>query len=138
LKKKKIIVLCLLAAAIVLELLPYGAVLIFGNPDGTSNRVTFSYFDLRPYGYANFAPLITAILTSALFIMFLVYMFSNNAELYKKIKGVSIVAVIVSFMPLFHGIKSYTVTGFLISIVLLMVIIVLQLKFPGVIRKIDK
>jgi len=128
LKKKRIIVLCLLAIAIVLELLPYGAVLIFGNPDGTRNRETFSYFDLRPYGYANFAPLITAILTSVLLFMFVVYMFNNNAELYKKIKGVSIAAVIVSFMPLLRGLENYSVTGFAISVVLLVVCIVLQLK----------
>ncbi|MBE5949579.1 MAG: hypothetical protein E7261_11230 [Lachnospiraceae bacterium] len=127
-KKKRIIVLCLLAIAIVLELLPYGAVLIFGNPDGTRNRETFSYFDLRPYGYANFAPLITAILTSVLLFMFVVYMFNNNAELYKKIKGVSIAAVIVSFMPLLRGLENYSVTGFAISVVLLVVCIVLQLK----------
>ena len=127
-KRRKIVVLCLLAIAIVLELLPYGAVLIFGNPDGTGSRTTFSYFSIIPYGYANFAPLITAILTSVLFIMFFVYMFNNNAELYKRIKGVSIAAVIISFMPLLRGIENYTVTGYAISVMLLLVFVVLQIK----------
>ena len=134
-KRRKIIVLCLLAVTIVLEFLPYGAVIIFGNPDGTRNRETFSYFDLRPYGYANFAPLITAILTSVLFIMFLVYMFNNNPELYKRVKGVSIATVIVSFMPLLRGVKNYTVTGFAISVALLLVFIILQLKDKKCVEK---
>lgn len=126
--KKKIIVFGLLAIAIVLELLPYGAVLIFGSPDGMRNRTTFSYFSTIPYGYANFAPLITAILTSVLLVMFVVYVFNNNSELYKRIKGVSIAAAIVSFMPLLRGFENYSVTGFAISVVLLVVCIVLQLK----------
>lgn len=49
-----------LAAALVLELLPWGAVLVFGRPaeDGTIGRFreTFSYFSLTPAGYANFFP----------------------------------------------------------------------------------
>lgn len=92
------------------------------------NRTTFSYFSTIPYGYANFAPLITAILTSVLLVMFVVYVFNNNSELYKRIKGVSIAAAIVSFMPLLRGFENYSVTGFAISVVLLVVCIVLQLK----------
>lgn len=118
-----------------MELLPYGAVLTFGSPDGMLNRTTFSYFSTIPYGYANFAPLITAILTCVLFIMFMVYMFNNNAESYKRIKGVSITAAIVSFMPLLRGLENYSVTGFAISVVLLVVCIVLQLKFLRVTGK---
>lgn len=127
-KKKKIIVLCLLVIAIVLELLPYGAVLTFGSPDGTRSRETYSYFDLKPYGFSNFAPLITAILTSVLLVMFIAYLFSNDDVLYNKIRGVSIAAAIVSFMPLLRGLENYSVTGFAISVVLLVVCIVLQLK----------
>lgn len=53
----------ILIATIVLEALPYGTVLIFS--DGPDNRIrrTFSYFSLTPFGYANFFPLITALLT---------------------------------------------------------------------------
>ncbi len=127
-KRRKIIVLCLLAITIVLELLPYSAVLVFGNPDGMRNRTTFSYFSTIPYGYANFAPLITAILTLVLLVMFIAYLFSNDNALYNKIRGVSIAAVIVSFMPLLRGFENYSVTGFAISTVLVVVCVVLQLK----------
>ena len=38
---------------IVLEILPYGAVCNFANPEGEVLRETFSNFDLTPFGYAN-------------------------------------------------------------------------------------
>ena len=64
--------LCLLAA-FVLELTPYGAVLNFARPmeDGAIGtfRATFSYFDLTPFGYANFFPLLTAVLTVLLLLL---------------------------------------------------------------------
>jgi hypothetical protein len=52
-------------AAVILELLPYGVVLRFGQPDGEPIRQTFSYFSLIPYGYAAFSPLITAVMSMA-------------------------------------------------------------------------
>ena len=44
--KKKMITLALLLSALVLEILPYGAVLNFANPEGESWRKTYSYFRL--------------------------------------------------------------------------------------------
>ena len=52
-----------LALAFVLELLPIGAVLVFAPSPEERLRVTVSYFDLVAFGYANFAPLLTGILT---------------------------------------------------------------------------
>ena len=49
-----------LVAAFILEILPYGAVLNFGNPDGTVTLVYYSYFDMVTFGNANFGPVPTA------------------------------------------------------------------------------
>ena len=60
---KKVCLAVLPALTIVLELLPLGAVCIFATSPTERVKETFSYFSLTPFGYANFAPLITAILT---------------------------------------------------------------------------
>ena len=70
--KKKVIVLCILLCTLVLEILPLGAVCNFGNPEGEPFRETYSYFSLIPYGYANFAPLITAVLTCVLLLIIII------------------------------------------------------------------
>lgn len=65
-KMKKLLLVSFPIIAFVLELLPYGVVLNFANPEGEPWRRTYSYFSLTPFGYANFGPFITAILTCAL------------------------------------------------------------------------
>ena len=60
---KKISLVVFPALTIVLEALPMGAVCTFAIFPTERVRETFSYFSLIPFGYANFAPLITAILT---------------------------------------------------------------------------
>lgn len=55
-----------LCAALVLELLPWGAVLCFAKgPNESFPPQYYSYFSLTPFGYANFTPLITGLLTAA-------------------------------------------------------------------------
>lgn len=49
-KKKNIIPLLLTAAAIVFEILPYGAKLTFALDGGETKEELFSYFSLTPYG----------------------------------------------------------------------------------------
>ena len=58
-KKTRILALIINGAALILEALPISAVLIFATPDATHRR-TFAYFDMILFGYANFAPVITA------------------------------------------------------------------------------
>ena len=66
---KKVCLAVLPALTIVLELLPLGAVCIFATSPTERVKETFSYFSLTPFGYANFAPLITATLTVAIFLL---------------------------------------------------------------------
>ena len=64
--KKRFLYLILPIITLILEALPYGAVCIFASSPTEKHRETFSYFDLTPFGYANFAPLFTAIITCSL------------------------------------------------------------------------
>ena len=50
-------------AVLVLEILPFGAVLIFADGPDIRLRNTFSYFSLMPFGYGHIFPLITAHIT---------------------------------------------------------------------------
>ena len=119
-RKQPIILIAVLIAILVLEIFPYGAVLHFANPDGEPFRATFSYFDPTPYGYANFGPFITAILTCVLLTLSVINLFADKCK--KAIKIISFVALITSLMPLF--VNCYSMIGGVISILLLAVVII--------------
>lgn len=112
--KKKIILLCTSLAALILEILPYGAVLNFGNPEGEPFRATYSYFDLTPYGYANFGPLITAILTCVLLVIIILSLLLKK-DWSKSISIISAIAAVISLTPLLFGIESFSFVGAMIS-----------------------
>ncbi len=112
--KKKITILVATLAALVLEILPYGAVCNFANPEGSPFRRTFSYFDLTPFGYANFAPFIVALLTSALLILTLVSIFTKK-QLRAPTLTVSALATVLSLTPLLYGVSFYSLVGALIT-----------------------
>ena len=54
-----------LFAALLLEILPVGAVLIFAPAPGERVTESFSFFSLTPFGYANFFPLFAGVSTAA-------------------------------------------------------------------------
>lgn len=126
-KKQKIALIAFPIIAIILEILPFGAVLNFAG-DGESVRRTYSYFDLTPYGYANFGPFLTAILTCVLLLLSLIFLFKESKGLKKSITIVSAMAVFTSVMPLFLGLNCYSVVGVLISVVLISELCVLIIK----------
>ena len=94
--------LCLLAAFI-LELTPYGAVLVFGRPaeDGTIGRFreTYSYFSLMPVGYANFFPMLTGILTAILLGLGTLHLLRPRKRLGDFLFVLNAVALVFSVMP---------------------------------------
>lgn len=116
LKKYSLIVLPIIA--IILEILPYGAICNFANFEGEILRYTFSYFDLTPFGYANFGPLFTAMLSCVLLLLALVAIFKQSKVLETIIKVISGIAIVTSLMPLMLGIIFFSVIGVLISLVL--------------------
>lgn len=115
--KKKIIMLCTTIIALVLEILPYGAVCNFANPEGEPWRRTYSYFDLTPFGYANFAPFIVALLTCVLIIIIVVSLISKKT-MRTPILAVSAITTVISFAPLLYGISFFSIVGAFISVAL--------------------
>ena len=115
--KNKFIMLFTTFVALILEILPYGAVCNFANPDGEPWRYTYSYFDLTPFGYANFAPFIVALLTCVLILLIILSLVSKK-EMKAPILAVSAIATVLSLAPLLYGISFFSIVGAFISVAL--------------------
>lgn len=76
-------------------------------------KETFSYFSLTPFGYANFAPLITATLTVAIFLLSLFSL--KKKGVLKALFVLSIITVVISLLPLMYGLNYYTLVGAFIT-----------------------
>ncbi len=127
-KKIKITMLVSYIVALILELLPYGAVLNFANPEGEPWRNTYSYFDLTPFGYANFGPFLTAILTCALLLITVILLFKNAKGLMKIARILGVISVVTSLMPFMFGGDYITVIGVAITVVLALGVCVAFIK----------
>ena len=114
--KKRLMYLILPVISLVLEILPYGAVCNFFDPEGGTFRETFSYFSLVPYGYANFSPLLTAIITCVVFVLLIIYAFNGSRGVLKTSRVLLCVGVLLSLCPLLYGIESFSVVGGFISL----------------------
>lgn len=126
--KKKIITLALLLSALVLEILPYGAVLNFANPEGESWRKTYSYFSMTPYGYANFGPFITALLTCVLLVIIILsILLKKNWS--RSISIISAIATLTSLAPLMFGFSNFSLVGAMISACILATFVISRIKF---------
>lgn len=117
-KVKKWIQFSLSLTTLILELLPNGAVLNFANPEGNPLRETYSYFSLTPFGYANFGPFITAILTCVLLVLAIVGLFKYGKGLKIAMLNMSGFATVASLMPLMFGTDYITPTGAIITVFL--------------------
>ena len=117
-KIKKSLFVVLPLVALILELLPNGVVLNFANPEGEPWRRTYSYFSLTPFGYANFGPFITAILTCVMLILVIFYLFKPHKGLNTAITNVAGFATAASLLPLMFGFDYITVIGVIITLLL--------------------
>lgn len=113
--KKRLLYLILPIVTLILEILPYGAVCNFANPKGEPWRKTFSYFDLIPFGYANFAPFLTALATCAILILLFAYLFIEKPRIISVTKVFLCIGAVLSLCPLLYGINFFSVVGALIS-----------------------
>ena len=125
--KKKMITLALLLSALVLEILPYGAVCNFGNPEGEPWRVTYSYFSMIPYGYGDFGPLITAIL-SCVMLVIIVLSILLKKDWSRSISIISVIATIASLAPLMFGFSNFSIVGAMISTCILATFVISRIK----------
>lgn len=106
-KHKRIIRLLLPVLTVLLlllELLPYGVVLRFAQPEGNVILQTYSYFDLTPWGYATFTPLLTALLSVVLLVLTAAALFRRNPrKVNSSIIAVSLPAAVLSLVPVLTG-----------------------------------
>ena len=117
--KKRLLYLILPLITLILEILPYGAVCVFASSPTDRIKETFSYFDLIPFGYANFAPFITAIITCVVILLLVGYCFTAKEQLARLARNVLCVGMVISFGPLLFGIEFFSVVGILISLSLI-------------------
>ena len=119
--KKRLLYLILPIVTLILEILPYGAVCNFMRPATTEGlppgrfRELYSYFDLTPFGYANFAPLITAVITCIVLLMIVIYCLTDNQKWAFRAKNTLYVCAVFSLGPLVFGISFFSVVGALIT-----------------------
>lgn len=124
--KKRFFLLILPILALILEALPYGAVCVFAATKGNYFRQTYSYFSLIPFGYANFSPLITALLTCTVLIVLTVYCFTGKRSAATAARVLLIIGTVISLGPLVFGFAFFSLIGGLISISLLTELVLLQ------------
>ena len=124
--KKRFLYLVLPVITLILEILPYGAVCIFATSPTETIRETFSYFDLIPFGYANFAPLLTAIITCLVFVLLLIFCIKGNIRMAVKAKNILYVAIVMSLGPLIFGIEYFSLVAGLITFSLIGELLLLQ------------
>ena len=127
-KKKTIVAFLTAWIAFGFELLPWGAVLQFGQPDGDPIRKTYSYFSLTPYGYANFFPFLTAILTCLLLANFVLFFIFKKEKNLRSCFYLSLVGTVFSLLPLMYGIANFSVGGLGISLALVASVLLLWEK----------
>ena len=115
---KRIALLVLPLTALILELLPSGVVLRFANPEGEPWVRTYCHFDLTPFGYANFGPLIAAVLTCMLLLLVVIYLIKPRKGLNTAIMNVSGFAAVAAFAPVMFGLEYLTVIGIVVRLLL--------------------
>ena len=114
--KLKILLVVNTILILILEALPFGAVLNFAAAPGEPHlRETFSYFSLTPFGYANFGPFLTAMLSCVLFIVSGLYLIQKSRHLAKLVFISASLAFAMSMMPLFGGFDHFSLVGVLIT-----------------------
>ena len=115
---KRIALWVLPLTALILELLPSGVVLRFANPEGEPWVRTYCHFDLTPFGYANFGPLIAAALTCVLLLLVVIYLIKPRKGLNTAIMNVSGFAAVAAFAPVMFGLEYLTVIGIIVGLLL--------------------
>lgn len=110
------------ALALGLECLPWGAVRCIALPgsDGSVGhfRELYSYFAFMPFGWGNFAPLVTAAGTCAALLMLAVYILTGRGGWAKAGRGTLAACAVISLGPLLLGLRYVSAVGCLVTLAL--------------------
>ncbi len=102
-----------------LETLPKGAVCKFADVPDSAIIKTYSYFSLTPFGYANFGPLIAAVLTAAMLIAGILYSLNGKNGLLTAHRCLTAAALGASALPaVMFGTEYLTDVGAMITLTL--------------------
>ena len=123
--KKRLLLIYLPIMTLALEGLPMGTVMYFGNPSGEPHRQTFSYFDPIHWGYADFAPNLTALLTCTLAILAVIGAIRGTKRLGRATVTVAVLAAVFSLLVLWVG---FTFIALGVSLLLLLTAVTAVLK----------
>ena len=128
-RKRPFVLLAITVMILILEIIPYGAVLEFAHmsPDLTLSYYEqhFSYFDPMVYGHGHFGPLITAVLSCMLAGIAVITIFFENRAVRIALRVVSVLTLLFSLTPVLTG--CYSPVGMAIS-ALLVVTCIISLK----------
>jgi transcriptional regulator with XRE-family HTH domain len=119
------VLLCQLTV-LVLEMLPDVVMLPFASGPNKWVTKTFSYFSLTPFGYAEYFPLLTGVLTITVIVFCIISLMKKKRapKLQNAAFMCSIIAIVLSFLPLFkYGEKYMSVINYTISALILISII---------------
>ena len=127
----EIIEIITMLVILILEILPYGVVLNFSHvtEDGSIDLFPkyYSYFDLMPFGYAHFTPLIIAVLTCLLIVLYVVKLIKKNVLLDYIVIGILIFIVLLSILPILIG---YGITIINVFVIILIGIVLILNFLP--------
>jgi len=115
---KKLALVFLPVVALILEILPYGAVLVYSPSPAEEIIETYSYFSLTPLGYANVGPFLTAFSTCVILIVGILALIKGSRKLHIMHFFMALIAVADSLMPLMFGLDYYPVPAVVITVLL--------------------
>lgn len=107
--------------ALVVEILPLGCVMYLKPSPSNVIIETYSYFNLIPFGNANFAPLLTGVMSIAIFILSIIAIITKlkRIKLINFVFTCSIITAMLSIAPLLLGFNFMNSYSYFISISLL-------------------
>lgn len=118
-KKVRISYLIMSIAALCAELFGKGAVCVFAVSPEKTQTTLFSYFSLVPFGYANFGPFITAVLTSVIVVISVVLFTKKAQKITKCLTVLTAAAAAASLLPVIMlGAAYFNMVSAIISVIL--------------------
>lgn len=131
-KKLGVIRLIVCIAAIIMELLPLGAVLKYGLMSDSGHLIfrveNYSYFDVTPFGYAMFNYMICAVMTTITAMLSLLWIFFGKKR-QTPITVLASIALVMSLVPyLTQAFNVFTVIISALIAAVLALSVIIQIK----------